>query len=196
MFFSIVEDVYSWFQWEPVANWLAPERYTGVEESIAVLRKAFHEHGPFDGVLGFSQGGVVASMLTGMRTPRDRTAAHSDAICFDFAIFASTFAPLVSDYFYYPLKSNTCAPLATLHVYGLADPLVVPEMSQKLAAEFEAQAAVQPTENSHESDIRIYKTSAMRLEHPGGHFVATTAAAKKTYRDFIDQWLLSRSSQS
>lgn len=35
----------------------------GLEESIEVVRKAFLELGPFDGILGFSQGATLGSIL-------------------------------------------------------------------------------------------------------------------------------------
>lgn len=128
----------------------------------------------------------MLSMLTGMREPRG---AATGAISFDFAIFAATFPPAVADWFYYTLKSNKCAPLDSLHVYGAADPLVVPERSHKLAEEYETQAATEPTAESsevHQSDVRVYKTTVMRLEHPGGHFVPTNAPAKKIYKEFFE----------
>lgn len=128
----------------------------------------------------------MLSILTGMREPRG---AAPSAISFDFAIFAATFTPAVSDWFYYTLKSNKCAPLDSLHVYGAADPLVLPERSHKLAEEYETQAATEPTSESpetHQSDSKVYKTTVMRLEHPGGHFIPTNAPAKKIYKDFFE----------
>ena len=35
----------------------------GLEESLQAVEEAFAEHGPFDGVLGFSQGAALATML-------------------------------------------------------------------------------------------------------------------------------------
>lgn len=35
----------------------------GLDESLEVIRKAFEELGPFDGILGFSQGACLGSML-------------------------------------------------------------------------------------------------------------------------------------
>lgn len=149
------------------------------------MKQQFIEYGPFDGVLGFSQGGIVASVLAGMRVTKEVSKDASNPISFDFAIFAATFAPLVSDYFYYTMNSNKCAPLATLHVYGSGDPLVPSKMSKSLAAEFEAQAQTPTSENN---DKKIYKTTVMHLEHPGGHFVATNSASKQVYRQFFEQF--------
>lgn len=35
----------------------------GFEESIAVVEETFNTHGPFDGILGFSQGGCFTGLL-------------------------------------------------------------------------------------------------------------------------------------
>ena len=176
-------------------KWNAPDSYSGVEETLAFLKQQFIEYGPFDGVVGFSQGGVLLSVLTGMRVPKEASTAFDptspNPIAFDFAIFAATFAPLVSEYFYYTMRSNSCAPLATLHVYGSADPLVPPAMSKKLAEEYETQALVAPSPEpapGEKVDRRIYKTTVMHLEHPGGHFVATNGASKPTYKLFFEQY--------
>ena len=185
VFFS--EDVFSWFNWEPLDKWNEPTSYSGVEQTIEFLKQQFIEYGPFDGVLGFSQGGIVASVLAGMRVPREVSNNASNPISFDFAIFAATFAPLVSEYFFYTMNSNKCAPLATLHVYGSGDPLVPSKMSKGLAAEFEAQAQTPASENDL-NEKKIYRTTVMHLEHAGGHFVATNSASKQVYRQFFEQF--------
>lgn len=38
----------------------------GLDESVEVVSKAFQELGPFDGILGFSQGAALISMLCDM----------------------------------------------------------------------------------------------------------------------------------
>ena len=35
----------------------------GFEDSVAIIEKAFQESGPFDGILGFSQGAAFATLL-------------------------------------------------------------------------------------------------------------------------------------
>lgn len=128
----------------------------------------------------------MLGILTGMRVP---SGGPQGSISFDFAIFAATFPPPSAEWFYYLLKSNKCAPLATLHTYGETDSIIVPEKSKSLAVTFEDQAAAIPNEHSselHEKDARIYKTTVMRLEHPGGHYVPTNSASKKNYKEFFE----------
>jgi hypothetical protein len=38
----------------------------GFENSLAFIEKTFEEHGPFDGLLGFSQGAAFVGILCGM----------------------------------------------------------------------------------------------------------------------------------
>lgn len=64
----------SWWRWNP--HDASDERYAccgyhqealvyqGLDESLAALLRVWREQGPFDGIFGFSQGAVMASMLT------------------------------------------------------------------------------------------------------------------------------------
>lgn len=187
--FGSKELVYSWFNWSPVDRWSSPDSYSGMQETFDLLRKVFVEHGPFDGVLGFSQGGVVLSVLTGMRAEMKKSSLFDktcdNPIAFDFAIFCSTFAPPVQEYLEYPMKSNKCAPLNTLHVYGIADPLVNFEMSKRLAQIYEKQVSQNAEENCH-------ITTVSHLEHQGGHYVPSNSASKAIYKQFFEGLSLSR----
>ncbi|XP_059457725.1 uncharacterized protein LOC132187431 [Corylus avellana] len=53
---------YEWFQ----ANEDYTE-YTNFEECLAYMEDYMLKHGPFDGVLGFSMGGMLAALLPGMQ---------------------------------------------------------------------------------------------------------------------------------
>lgn len=133
----------------------------------------------------------MLGMLTGMRTQKFKSkvydASSDNPIAFDFAIFCATFAPLVPEYFRHLMLSNKCAPLATLHIWGTADPLVSNEMSKRLAAEYETQAKSTPSEDAESTNgLRIYPTTVQYLEHSGGHFVPTNAASKPVYKQFFD----------
>ena len=39
----------------------------GFNDSVAVIEKVFSEQGPFDGILGFSQGAAFVSILCAMK---------------------------------------------------------------------------------------------------------------------------------
>ena len=56
-------------EWWDSVN-IAPEgapkdyRYNGVEETLTAIQSTLEQEGPFDLVVGFSQGGILATMLT------------------------------------------------------------------------------------------------------------------------------------
>jgi hypothetical protein len=65
--------------------------YKGWTRTRAAIVSAFEKQGPFDGVLGFSQGAALAALLVGLRAPDGSTTAERP-IRFDFAIVVSGFA--------------------------------------------------------------------------------------------------------
>lgn len=96
--------------------------YSGYERSLHDIRAAFLTQGPFVGILGFSQGAVLAAVIAAQAT--------------DPAFASLRFAILVSGM---PSRAEEHAPLfaepvalPSLHVIGEADKLVPPEASRKL----------------------------------------------------------------
>lgn len=53
---------YEWFQYNIIFT-----EYTGLEECIDYISSFMYEHGPFDGLLGFSQGAVLSAALAGLQ---------------------------------------------------------------------------------------------------------------------------------
>lgn len=134
--------------------------YDGWLKSRWYLHSVFHEQGPFDGILGFSQGAILSSVLVSLWPE----------FMFDFAVLIGGFkardnylatiydgevhiatlqmfrrhdliAELEAsgqpaqnrDPGWYVLKFHT----PSLHVYGRGDEIVKPEASEKLAQTFE-----------------------------------------------------------
>jgi predicted esterase len=56
---SDVIDLYGW--------WNDDDEYTGSEDSVKQIHDVFDEHGPFDGVIGFSQGAMMTSLLCALK---------------------------------------------------------------------------------------------------------------------------------
>ena len=100
--------------------------YDGWEDSLAHLEAVFKEQGPFDGVIGFSQGGAVAGLLAALQ-PRG-------AIRFGFAICISGFPSRATDHA--ALVAPGSIDLPSLHIYGEKDVLVDNARSRALAAAF------------------------------------------------------------
>ncbi|XP_014663668.1 PREDICTED: ovarian cancer-associated gene 2 protein homolog [Priapulus caudatus] len=128
----------------------------GFITSVDVIRAAFREHGPFDGVLGFSQGASMVSILCGMREQGDPD------IQFKFAVLVAGYKSRSGchDTFYTKPIS-----VPSLHVFGDTDQVIPKEMS---------------------IDLQKYFLDPKTIEHPGGHFIPATGQHKPTYRTFIE----------
>jgi Ran GTPase-activating protein (RanGAP) involved in mRNA processing and transport len=137
-------------------------RYVGLEDSIAYLEKYFELMGPFDGILGFSQGGALAAILASMQ--EQGKLRH---IRFRFVICISAFycRDTRPEYYQLHLSSNpsehrveTVVPrsgpervqLPSFHVYGEQDEMVESWRSVLLAKAFRG-AVVAPHGSGHYS---------------------------------------------
>lgn len=128
-----------------------------LESTLKYLEEIWNKDGPFDGILGFSMGGSVASMLTTMpgRFPGIK-----------FVIVGG--APDVPSHL---IESDGLSKIPksirSLHLIGLADSAVPPDVSRNLAARF---------------------YSPMVIEHEQGHCIPTRAAQLDRYVEFIRQF--------
>lgn len=133
----------------------------GFTESLDVIRQAFQEQGPFDGVLGFSQGASMVSLLCAMQVEQ----ATDSVFKFEFAILIAGFKSRSTKHA--DLYTQQVA-IPTLHVYGDTDKVIGKDMSVELL-----QLYVEP----------------VTLSHPGGHFVPAAAPQKKVYVEFLNDML-------
>ncbi len=116
--------------------------YHGFDDSVAYLETVFREHGPFDGVLGFAQGGTLAAVLAAMQP--------HPVIHFEFAVCISSFPSRAAAHAHYMTPGRITTP--ALHVLGELDILVTPDRSTRLYECFDPAVA------------RL-------VPHTGGHFV-------------------------
>ncbi|KAK2163287.1 hypothetical protein LSH36_82g02012, partial [Paralvinella palmiformis] len=89
----------------------------GYQQSLEVITNAFREQGPFDGVLGFSQGASMLSLLCGLQQ-------HQGQECpfhFDFAIFVAGFKSRSEGHRH---LYDDLIQIPTLHVYGETDKVI------------------------------------------------------------------------
>lgn len=131
--------------------WFLPERdtngewlYRGWEQTLDALAAMDAREGPFDGVMGFSQGASVASALSALATR-----GQSPLERLRFAIMVSGFefrARHVAGNDF--LFTGAALDFPSLHVYGRRDQIVKPETSQRLAAKF-ASPVVYEHGNGH-----------------------------------------------
>ena len=133
--------------------------YVGLEDSLALARQTLQEHGPFDGLLGFSQGATLGALLC---------LAPSPLPPLRFAVLVSGFMP--RDPALEPLVGTAegppplRVPLPSLHVMGENDQLVAAASSQRLSDCF---------------------AGATLHRHEGGHLVPSSADFRALLKDFV-----------
>ncbi|KAJ6111927.1 Serine hydrolase FSH [Penicillium sp. IBT 18751x] len=59
-------EAYGWWRRSNTAD---PPLYQGMDDGLAAVAKVITEQGPFDGVIGFSQGATMAAMVTALLEP-------------------------------------------------------------------------------------------------------------------------------
>nr|XP_046267541.1 esterase OVCA2 isoform X2 [Scatophagus argus] len=132
------------------------EKSLGLDESVTVVREAVKVQGPFDGILGFSQGAAFVAMLCSLQERK-----LEPEFSFRFAILVAGFRSACTEheiFYHVPLQ------IPSLHVFGFEDKVIPDNMSKELLPSF------------HDPQI---------LTHPGGHFVPATSAHRQTYQDFL-----------
>ncbi|CAD6208328.1 GSCOCG00003334001-RA-CDS [Cotesia congregata] len=135
-----------WFNTEDLAfKAIVPSNMSvGFEDSLKVIEKIFQEQGPFDGVLGFSQGASFVSILCAMQ---QKNLGHP-SIKFKFAIMVCGFKSLCEPHAkFYDEKIN----LPAFFVYGTTDRLIPIETAEALVNMF---------------------TNKKVFVHDGGHYIA------------------------
>ncbi|XP_074869434.1 esterase OVCA2 isoform X2 [Carettochelys insculpta] len=152
---------------EPRAWWFSrPEEETfealeeaarcqGLEQALETVARACAELGPFDGLLGFSQGAALAAIVCALQQRGDARFPFRFAVL--IAGFKSRAAPH-GRYFREPIAAPS------LHVLGESDRVIPAALSRELAAHFREPAV---------------------LSHPGGHFVPAAASQRAAYLEFL-----------
>ncbi|KAF9931349.1 Ovarian cancer-associated protein 2 [Linnemannia zychae] len=172
--------------------------YKGFDESLSGLREVLEKQGPFDGVMGFSQGASMASLLQLLLekphlSPIMSGCKHDP---FKFAIIVSGFEPRDPEKMaWYTSKYNVLQSKndigsedsasdtesqepktlhgvqgASLHVIGRNDVIIEPERSEGLLKHYQ------------------YKTPQI-LYHDGGHYLPSNAASRNVYKSFVQSFI-------
>ncbi|PIA13131.1 hypothetical protein COEREDRAFT_89824 [Coemansia reversa NRRL 1564] len=145
-----------------------PEVICGLESSIAYLESVINHQGPFDGILGFSQGGLMAGLMCALLERRCKENASSGNehghFLFRFVVIASGYK-LKDSKWTYLYDEPICTP--SLHLYGVLDLFIHAGKSIELRDAF-----VQPREYSF----------------IGTHFVPKVHDAIRTIQQFIEQF--------
>ncbi|EDV91078.1 esterase GA18864 [Drosophila grimshawi] len=131
----------------------------GFQESLRIVEDAWKTLGPFQGLLGFSQGACFVGLICGLAKKK------LTSIRPEFAVLSSGF---ISGSLVHMSAYEERITIPALHVYGLTDEIIPKEMSESLAAHFK--------------NVEI-------LEHNGGHYFPATAQQKQTYVNFFQDRL-------
>ncbi|EFO26377.2 hypothetical protein LOAG_02110 [Loa loa] len=147
--------------------WYVAERFhtkevkdhEGFEESVQAVTDFARKEGPFDGILGFSQGATLAFLLSALKQKGDVN------IDFRFLILVSGFPSRNLEH----QKLNRMAHpnLPCLHVFGETDKVVSHELSAKLVENFDRDMVVV-------------------VEHPGGHMMPSMSKYKMMIDKFFE----------
>ena len=136
-------------------------RYKGWPKTKDWLVSLFLRSPPFDGVFGFSQGAALASLLVGLRNPREANAG----ISFDFAMMVGGFASNDGSHAdLYQRKAQYGLP--SVHIFGTSD-FVVP--------------------NSHSDHLADFFKDPLILQHSGGHVVPGDPQVRRSVATFLQE---------
>ncbi|KAJ3297978.1 Ovarian cancer-associated protein 2 [Rhizoclosmatium sp. JEL0117] len=146
----------------------------GYKESIHFLKKVWIEKGPFDGILGFSQGAAMAPLLLSELAFASKVNDLTPYTLPRFLILVSGFvssavtgmADAPEEESVLNLWDEGKIPVPALHVIGLGDAWVVPLESNGLAQRFVEGASV-------------------IIEHDGGHYIPSTADMRAKFKEYV-----------
>lgn len=147
--------------------------YEGQDESIAVIDEYIAAHGPFDGILGFSQGGILASMLANSKR-------------FKFAIICGSLLPGPQTSLDLIHGADSPIEIPTLHFYGAKDTIIPYTRSIALANVWLACEIFGPEYIYMKRQERV---NSFRFDHGGGHTVPRSAEAIAIVKEFIQPFL-------
>ncbi|KAJ5766864.1 uncharacterized protein N7511_004480 [Penicillium nucicola] len=186
-------EAYGWWRRSNTAN---PPLYTGMEEGLATVARTLAEEGPFDGVIGFSQGAALAAMVASLLEPgRKRSFEHFESVTGEGGVSGMPFLESFAEeagFKHPPLKFAICysgfrAPGAryrgffeepaiqtpVLHVLGSLDAVV---------EEGRSRALIEACAGEPEKEGLV-------VWHPGGHFLPSQRpyldAAVKFIRGYV-----------
>lgn len=136
---------------------------TGFDESVKAVEDACICLGPFDGIMGFSQGAAMAALILYLQS------LGKINTTFKFGVLIAGFKSRSS--LHNALHRHELVKIPTLHIVGETD-AVIPK----------AQAL----------EILPFFTSPKVICHPGGHFIPTSGPCKTDYMKFLREMALNR----
>lgn len=145
--------------------------YTGWQQSITSILHVLNTQGPFYGVLGYSQGATIVSLLLGIlnRSPKEFEKLDQQL---DLAILVAGFAsrdPDHSMYYNKDIKAKT----PTLVLAGETDEMVSVDLSLKMSEYFQ------------NPQIYRFVRKALIKRHAGGHMIPMDSESRRVIKEFV-----------
>lgn len=137
------------------------EQTDGFDESLAYLKTVFSEKGPFDAILGFSQGAAMTALVSAQRERLE------GVIDFRFVMLCSGFAPPLAEF----VPGSINCP--SLHIFGSEmgkDRQIAKQASRELTSMFDDGCSVV-------------------IEHDSGHIIPTRSPYIDEIRGFLGRFL-------
>jgi len=156
------EQRYQWMSYKP--GWpVTMYNYDTIKESIEYIIDYINQNGPFDGLLGFSQGAIVCVTML-LKIPNWPLIPS----CIKFVILVG--CPPINDQTIKPILEtfNKQDQLPTLHISGMNDTLITPEMSEIVFKYFNPSLA------------EFYL-------HKGGHYCPNDSDFRQRLKAFIQR---------
>ena len=150
-----------WFS-KPDSSYYALEKTDcclGFQTSLDAIHATFEEQGPFDGLLGFSQGAAFLPLL-GVLKQRE----PSGPLQFRFAILVAAFESLVSPHSDFYSEEKPLFDVPSFHVIGASDSVIPAAVSESLAARC---------------------PGAVVYRHEGGHYIPASGQLKTALLEFL-----------
>jgi predicted esterase len=163
----------AWWQLPPGVRSFEASEFEGVEESLRALEKRWEEEGPFDVLVGHSQGAMLTAIVVAQALSGKSGSSPLKPRCaiLSGAAWPNPFGELCES-----LSSREGAPssgagagaegttIPTLHCWGTEDTMNPPEQAQRLKGCFPQSEG---------------------LEHDGGHVVPLDSESIETMRKFV-----------
>ncbi|EKX33331.1 hypothetical protein GUITHDRAFT_147999 [Guillardia theta CCMP2712] len=124
------DDKYAWWNLPPNQRSFTASEYIGMDETFKMIEKTWMEKGPFDAVVGHSQGAILITVLLSRALLRDFSFKPAKAILFG-AAWPNPFDGELNQLAAMDLATSSYSP-QTLHVYAMNDNINPPEMAKRI----------------------------------------------------------------
>ncbi|KAG0048405.1 Ovarian cancer-associated protein 2 [Gryganskiella cystojenkinii] len=160
----------------PYGWWTGQTHYKGFEESLTQLRDVLEKQGPFDGIMGFSQGASMASLLQLLleRPYLSNVMSGCHHAPFKFSILVSGFEPKDEE---------------KLAWYKGKYPLLKEQNTASKDQDAQMDGDDDDDENKENALLKHYThKKPVMIYHDGGHYMPAQAANRHAYKAFVQSF--------